>query len=314
MSLCLNNKRKAANANNKFVIFFENENYIMPKYTIKKDLTVGKRFVKILEDCFPGKSRQYIADKMGVLNEARIRLFEAGSLPDTGVLRYLDALGYSVEWLLINKGEMKQRGKDSYSGSFGGSAATELSSSSGRARGGNSDPTSVPGGKTEAGRGRQRQTAAKAVGKRSFRQSEWWENALQTWEIRGTAAANAATGSVVYDTGYADAVVTPPEGLTLVKAEGDSMSPLLLNGQYAMIDKNREGFETNGGVVVAVMVDEEGNFTTRIKRCYDLGGSYEFYSINSAENPPFTMPKERCRIWPVIGVWFAGHGKPPQQR
>lgn len=141
----------------------------------------------------------------------------------------------------------------------------------------------------------------------------WWENDIQTWNVRGRAAANSRQGAEVIDTGYADDEVDPPEGLTLVVAEGDSMMPLILNGQYAMIDKSREGFEVNGGIVVVVTVDGDGTYETRIKRCYRQGDNYLFTSINKDGHEPFTVEAVRSRIWPVIGVWFAGKGKPPKE-
>ncbi len=139
------------------------------------------------------------------------------------------------------------------------------------------------------------------------------------WPVRGRAAADESNGTRVPDTDDFDDSIQPPEGLTAVPVIGNSMSPLVLDGQYVLIDKEREGFETDGGIVVAAIrepeADDERAETmtgTFVKRCYDGGnGIYYFTSIN--EYSPFSAWHDHCRVWPVIGVWFAGKGRPPKE-
>lgn len=136
------------------------------------------------------------------------------------------------------------------------------------------------------------------------------------WPVRGLAAADDSAGSRVPDTDEIGESVYCPPGLVLVPVQGDSMSPLVLPGQYVMIDRNREGFEVNGGVVVASIIDPDWERRERmpgtfVKRCFGGDGFYYFTSINSAYSP-FSAWRENCRIWPVLGVWFAERGKPPR--
>ena len=137
------------------------------------------------------------------------------------------------------------------------------------------------------------------------------------WPVRGLAAADDSNGSRVPDTDELGEMVAYPPGLTLVPVQGDSMSPLILPGQYVMIDKDREGFESNGGVVVASIVDSDWERRekmpgTFVKRCFKGDGFYYFTSINSSYRP-FSSWMDHCRIWPVLGVWFGGKGRPPEQ-
>lgn len=150
----------------------------------------------------------------------------------------------------------------------------------------------------------------------SGRDSERLDQSLR-WPVRGLAAADDTGGSRVPDVDDIDEPIAPPTGITLVPVKGDSMSPLILSGQYAMIDSTREGFEDNGGIVVASILEPDAADERRepmtgtiIKRCYDLGDRYNFVSINNY--PPFTAFKDHCRVWPVIGVWFGGMGKAPK--
>lgn len=128
------------------------------------------------------------------------------------------------------------------------------------------------------------------------------------WPVRGIAAADDSNGSKVPDSDEpGEAVVTPP-GLTMVPVQGDSMSPLVLPGQYVMIDREREGFEVNGGVVVATILDTDWERRERmpgtfVKRCFKGDGFYYFTSTNSF-HPPFSAWQGHCRLWPVLGVWF----------
>ena len=139
---------------------------------------------------------------------------------------------------------------------------------------------------------------------------------LGEWQVRGLAAADDSNGSRVPDTDEISESIAYPPGLTLVPVQGDSMSPLVLPGQYVMIDRDREGFEVSGGVVVASIKDSDWERRERtpgtfVKRCFRGDGFYYFTSINSAYSP-FSAWQDHCRVWPVLGVWFGGKGKPPE--
>jgi transcriptional regulator with XRE-family HTH domain len=136
------------------------------------------------------------------------------------------------------------------------------------------------------------------------------------WPVRGLAAADDSGGRLApIDDDFGNPV-TPPPGLLLVPVQGDSMSPVVLPGQYVAIDQDREGFEVDGGIVVAYIEEPSGEDERResmtgtfVKRCYRGDGGLYFASVN--DYPPFSAWEDHCRIWPVIGVWFAGKGKPP---
>ena len=277
----------------------------MAKYTSKQDLSVGKRFAKICDDAFPGKSRAYIADKLGVANEGRVRLFEGGGIPETPVLSYLDRQGYSIEWLLINKGEMRLP----EAGRLAGPAA----------------PAPAPGGSGEAPLPRNCADGAldrlaappgsrrMNVLRRGGEPREWWEEETQDWTVRGAGAADDSGGTRVPGHDDLDDPENPPEGMTLVPVIGDSMAPLLLSGQYAMVDKNREGFEADGGIVVVVVAGDEAAYETYIKRCFRENDRYILESIGDYED--IVVPAANCRrMWPVIGAWFAGKGRSPRRK
>lgn len=113
-----------------------------------------------------------------------------------------------------------------------------------------------------------------------------------------------------------------PETTSAVEIIGDSMSPVLLNGQYALLGPEYIGpydQPKNYDIVVAdveVKDGEQDGSDTRwegvyCKRIVDAGDIWVFLSINTT-GTPFSAAKANCRIWPVIGVWFAGKGKPPE--
>ena len=116
--------------------------------------------------------------------------------------------------------------------------------------------------------------------------------------------------------------VTIPETTCMVEIIGNSMSPVLLNGQYALLGPmHTPPFDQprNYDIVVAdVQVeDEEQEGSDKrwevvyCKRIIDASDVWVFLSIN-ATGVPFTIAKTNCRTWPVVGVWFAGKGEPPE--
>ncbi|MDR1520539.1 MAG: hypothetical protein LBU23_10440 [Planctomycetota bacterium] len=115
--------------------------------------------------------------------------------------------------------------------------------------------------------------------------------------------------------------VTIPETTNLVRIIGDSMSPVLLAGQYAFIGPEYVGpfrRPRNGDIVVVEVEvrDEAARAADRhwegvyCKRVVDGGNVWVFLSIN-VTGTAFSAAKSSCRLWPVEGVWFAGQGKPP---
>lgn len=134
------------------------------------------------------------------------------------------------------------------------------------------------------------------------------------WPVRGLASADEAAGSRAPNIDEGGEIISCPAGIVLVPVRGDSMAPLLSSGQYAVIDREREGFETNGGVVVASILDNDWERRERmpgtfVKRCFRGDGFYYFTSIDST-CPPFSSWQDHCRIWPVLGVWFGKQKMP----
>ncbi len=266
----------------------------MANYTSKKDLVVGKRFKKIIENLFPGKSRQHIADAIGVLNEARIRLYENGSIPEPAVLGYLDRHGYSIEWLLLNKGEMKP-GQDEVSEAAAANAPTPVSA--------------LPPGNAVRRKGDE--DAAHRV--------------LRLKTVGDAAALEKGSGlRGIFDDGalFWDAEEIP-ETTHLVRVRGDSMSPMLMHGQYAMVGPQylveRGDVPGHREIVIAEVTVQENDIGgedgqwegVHCKRIQDGGDFWHFTSINPT-GASFSVAKDNCRLWRVIGVYFAGKGKPPE--
>lgn len=117
--------------------------------------------------------------------------------------------------------------------------------------------------------------------------------------------------------------LTLPETTAAVKIIGNSMSPVLLDGQYAIIGPEyilSSSHPGNYDIVVAKIevVDEDQAGSDRrwegvyCKRIVDGGDVWFLLSISSV-GVPFTIAKSNCRLWPVIGVYFAGKGRPPEE-
>lgn len=137
------------------------------------------------------------------------------------------------------------------------------------------------------------------------------------WPVRGLAAADDSGGSRIVETDDYGDPIYPPSGLLAVPVTGESMSPVVLGGQYVLIDMEREGHEVDGEIVVASILEPESGddypepiFGTFVKRCFQRENLYYFASVNTFS--PFSAHVDHCRIWPVIGVWFGGKGKPPE--
>lgn len=112
------------------------------------------------------------------------------------------------------------------------------------------------------------------------------------------------------------------EHYRLVKIVGNSMEPVLLDGQYAMIGSEiHSGEEIKAkGWIGIVQLDcsglEDGicsGIATFCKRVYPVGkNELLLTSINSSECAPFTVSRKHVmHLWPVHGVFFMGHGMTP---
>lgn len=146
------------------------------------------------------------------------------------------------------------------------------------------------------------------------------------FHVVGQAAADESHGSRAGffsdDAGRIWDDIRIPETTNYVKILGDSMSPVLLDGQYAMIGEECGPGNWPGDrdiVVAEVEVkDEEIGAGDRewegvyCKRVVDGESAWHFHSI-SKSGDSFSVAKANCRLWPVIGVWFAGRGKPPEE-
>lgn len=107
----------------------------------------------------------------------------------------------------------------------------------------------------------------------------------------------------------------------LAKIGGDSMSPVLLDGQYAVIGPQYLNTATPRDreiVVVKVVVNKDADPQIDeewegfyCKRVQEREGMCYFTSINQS-GASFSIDRRNCRLWPVIGVLFAGHGIPPE--
>lgn len=131
---------------------------------------------------------------------------------------------------------------------------------------------------------------------------EWYESPPPVAVIRGAAAADSSNGMRVPDHDEIGELEYPPEGLTHVPVVGDSMAPILYDGQRVLIDKDREGVEDDGGIVVVTTMTPEHTFENYVKRCFRDGDSYILES--EADYPDIIIPAFNCRVWPVIGTWY----------
>lgn len=110
-------------------------------------------------------------------------------------------------------------------------------------------------------------------------------------------------------------LMSPHEAL--VRIMGDSMAPVILDGQYAVIEYQEFPPSPRNGSLVIVRIDEgeDGKYERYpgyyCKRFQDGGSMAIFTSVNvdPIRHPPFSALKANCRMWEVTGVRFAGQGK-----
>lgn len=150
--------------------------------------------------------------------------------------------------------------------------------------------------------------------------------APESLPVVGAAAADETAGRhpgvLPEDAGRIWEDVIIPRSSRMVKVIGDSMSPVILGGQYAIIGEETvpPAVPRNRDIVMAEVADGGSGQPGSVrrwegvycKRVADAGASWLFTSIN-VTGKPFTVQKRNCRLWPVIGVWFAGQGVPPEE-
>lgn len=138
------------------------------------------------------------------------------------------------------------------------------------------------------------------------------------WPVRGLASTDDPASTRTPGEEDSGEFVTAPPSMALVPVQGNSMAPIISSGQYVMIDRDREGFEANGGIVVASIVDSDWERRekmpgTFVKRCFRGDGFYYFTSVDSTYSP-FSSWQDHCRIWPVLGIWLGKHAMMPEHR
>lgn len=153
------------------------------------------------------------------------------------------------------------------------------------------------------------------------------EKPAQRFPAHGKAAAkdksNGTYGGFSEDQYVVWDDITIPETTHFIQVSGDSMDPMVLDGQYVMVGpehfgKNSQPKHKEIVIVQVSIVDEEQAGTdgdwegVYCKRIQDAGDFWLFTSINPT-GESFTAEKENCRIWPVIGVYFAGRGRIPEE-
>lgn len=101
--------------------------------------------------------------------------------------------------------------------------------------------------------------------------------------------------------------INAPNTLKAIEVHGDSMSPILLHGQYALITV-QDNHPRQGSICVAEIMERDGKLLNEpeyyCKRVLFADGTAIFQSQNAEATPVFTSNK--YRLWPVHGVWFNG--------
>ena len=251
------------------------------QYDEVKGVAVGIRLARFLKIRFPGIAESGRNKEFGFSNST-VRLWCDGAKIRDDALMKLELLGCNLFWLMTGEGEMV---KTREVAAMPRVASQALS------------PTLLTEIPFPAGA----RVAAN----------------LKTRPVRGLAAADDSGGSRAPDSDDLDDPYWFPEQLVLIPVVGDSMSPVVLPGQYVEIDTEREGFEKDSGIyVVSVLEPGPGDdypepiSGTFVKCCERRENLYYLTSINSYS--PFSVHVDHCRLWPVLGVWFGGKGVPPK--
>lgn len=257
--------------------------------SLKPNISMGNRLYNFLQKRFSEtKSHSAMSKELGFPNSTVITWEKGTPIPSDALLR-LKELGCNIDWLLTGMGDMTEAESD-------GALVSQPE-------------------KQEESRPIIQFSQTKDIPAPKGRRITRPKREMAT---RGLAAADDSGGSRVPDTDdFGDSLILP-DGLIGVPVFGDSMSPVILSGQYAEIDIEREGFEEDDGIYVVSVLEPSdpdddrtepitGTFIKRVQREED---TYYLKSINTYS--PFSVYTDHCRIWPVLGVWFAGKGKPPE--
>lgn len=141
--------------------------------------------------------------------------------------------------------------------------------------------------------------------------------------IGSAAADNAAYSRALLEPeAPGEEIQVIKEHYRLVRIIGNSMEPVILDGQYALIGSEigkGEAIKAKGWLGI-IQVDCAGlddgicdGVATFCKRVYPVDKkTLMLTSINSAECAPFTVARQHVlHLWPVHGVFFMGHGVAP---
>lgn len=323
-----------------------------PKSVDGKDIARGKRFGTICEKFFPGQTNVEIGKALGGYPESTIRNWKNGvSIGNTATFQ-LDKLGISIAYLFNGEGSMMT------SRSTNVPYASEIRSLFDTST---TIDTSIRQCLFDTADGKvpeqlvasllaeimqrieQFRSGAESAIKPSAQQkfvvsipppppnaSRWNEDIDITTLSRvlpvvGQAAAREFYGgrSGMFDENDQLDIQDIPDTTRLVKVFGDSMSPVILDGQYAMVGPQYLGRGSNvpgeRDIVIVEVIPQDPDHEAAdrewegvyCKRITEGEGIWYLHSINDTGDT-FSVAKTNCRLWPVIGVWFAGKGKPPQ--
>ena len=121
------------------------------------------------------------------------------------------------------------------------------------------------------------------------------------------------------DTGEQAEHLTWPETLFAWQVLGDSMAPVVLHEQYVLTKGQINGsLRRSRGIFVVHVAEgssdapepDPGWYCKRVLRASP--DSLIMVSENVAASTPFTAWERNCRLWPVVGVYFAGKGRSPE--
>ncbi len=123
---------------------------------------------------------------------------------------------------------------------------------------------------------------------------------------------------------YWDHTEEIPESTHLVRIRGDSMAPLMMHGQSVMVGTQYRPeigeVPRNRELVIAEVTVQDNDIGgvdgewegVHCKRIQDGGDFWHFTSINPS-GASFSVAKDNCRLWHVIGVYFGEKSKIPDE-
>lgn len=238
--------------------------------------------------------------------------------PVSRVLRVAEATGCDLQWLMTGLGDRSPK----------------MNEDSGFAQPTAPDSAGVPMAKSLAKEGKEKMTKNKitpieeippgnAIRRKGDQDAA--HNILRLKTV-GTAAAlmkgTNSRGSFDDPELYWDSIREIPESTHLVKIRGDSMAPLMMHGQEVMVGTMYGANEVPRSreiVVVEVTVRDndiggmDGQWEgIHCKRVQDGESTWIFTSINPT-GETFSVAKDNCRLWHVIGVYYGEKSKIPEE-